>query len=99
MRHGYGERIREFELGLRSAALLLWAGPYCQGLGKELREARVIRIAGRRITIGKNPLRMLRQQSIVHLALKLRISRDFNGARQMGRAHFTTRCSRGREPD
>lgn len=79
MRHGCGKRIRKLELELRSPALLLWARPYWQGLRKELREARVISIAGRRIPIGKNPVRMLLQQSIVHFALKLRVRRGLSG--------------------
>jgi hypothetical protein len=48
-------------------------------LGEQFRESRVIRVAGRTLAGWQNPARVLRQQSIVNLALKLRVCGNFNG--------------------
>jgi hypothetical protein len=48
-------------------------------LDEQLRESRVIKVAGRAIAIWQNPFRVLRAERIVHLPLKRHIRRSFNG--------------------
>ena len=89
MRHCYSEGIWEFELELRRFALVELARPRWHRLEEQLRETFVVSVAGGRIAVWQNPFRVLRQQSIVHLALKLRVSRNFSGEHwRMGRAHL-----------
>jgi|GraSoiStandDraft_11_1057310.scaffolds.fasta_scaffold718973_1 hypothetical protein len=45
---------------------------------EQLRKTRFVRIARGRIAIFINPLRVLRSERIVHLALKLRVTRNFS---------------------
>lgn len=47
-------------------------------MDEQLRESRVIKVAGRTIAIWQNPLRVLRAERIVHLPLKRHIRRSFN---------------------
>jgi len=54
------------------------AGLTWQRLEQQLGESCIIRVAGRTVTIWENPLRVLHQQSMVHLALELRISGNFD---------------------
>ena len=74
MRRADADRISEFELRLMSVALVHSARLAFQRLDQQLRESRVISVAGGTIPICQHPVRMLRQQSIVHFALKLRVS-------------------------
>jgi hypothetical protein len=61
-----------------SVPLVQSAGLTWQRLEQQLGESCIIRVAGRTVTIWEDPLRVLRQQSIVHLALELRISGNFD---------------------
>jgi hypothetical protein len=61
-----------------SVAVLQSARPGWQQLDEQLRESRVIKIAGRTIAIWQNPFRVLRAERIVHLPLKHHIRRSFN---------------------
>jgi len=61
-----------------SVALLRSARPGWQRLDEQLRESRVIKIAGRTIAIWQNPFRVLRAERIVNLPLKRHILRNFN---------------------
>ena len=79
MRHRDGGKIWELELELGSVVSLWSAQPRRESLEEELREPRVIRVASRTIAIWQHPFRVLRQESIVHLALKPGVSRSFSG--------------------
>src|SRR5262245_40847346 len=61
-----------------SVGLLRSTRPGWQQLDEELRESRVIKIAGRTIAIWQNPFRVLRAERIVYLPLKRHILRSFN---------------------
>jgi len=78
MRRADAGRISEFEMRLISVALVQSAGLSWQRLEEQLGESCIIRVAGRTVTIWENPLRVLRQQSIVDLVLELRINGNFN---------------------
>ena len=71
--------ILEIRIDLMPVALLLSMTPRLACMDEQHRESCVIRVAGRTIAIWQNPVRVLREQSIVHLALKLHVSGDFSG--------------------
>ena len=72
---------------------------HCQGQAKQLCEMPIVVVALWAIAIALNPFRMLDEERIVHLALKLRVGWNFSDNIGRGnRVHlFTTKRSRAAE--
>ena len=70
--------VLKLELRLLSIEALECASRRLRYLPEQFRESHIIRITGRRLAIGQNPIGILREERIMNLALERGVAGNFS---------------------